>query len=123
MNFPRINDAMARCKAHLDATSTRGTEIETYLVGYLIILIIAEYEVRLEKLMEIRTSRVTDVHIQNFMRVAVDRMTRSIKVGEIAGLLGHFGADYKAAFNDAMAALPLAATYYDNVMQNRHLVA
>jgi hypothetical protein len=47
----------------------------------------------------------------------------TIKVGEIADLLRHCELDYKDAFNKAMTEVPQAASYYDNVMQNRHLVA
>jgi hypothetical protein len=123
MKFKRIEDAFETCKKHLDSTNSRNTEIESFLVGYLIVLVIAEYEVLLEKILAKRADRIKDAHVQSFVKVAVDKLTRSIKIGEVSGLLSHFGSDYKKAFVDANQKTPTAMTYYDNIMANRHLVA
>jgi hypothetical protein len=122
MKFTRIEDALTNTKNHLDSTNSRNTEIESYLVGYLIVLVIAEYEVLLEKIIERRADRIQDSHVQSFVKVAVDKLTRSIKIGEVSGLLGHFGGTYKKSFQDANLKAPKAVTYYDNIMENRHLM-
>jgi hypothetical protein len=123
MKFTRIDNAFEVCEKHLDATSSHASEVASFLVGYLTVIIIAEYEMKLEAILNKRAERPGDVHIQSFMKVAIDRLTRSVDVGEITGLLKHFGGTCKDDFKDAMAKAPKAVTYYGNIVERRHDVA
>ena len=122
MKFTQLDNAMDVCKQHLDNTGARGTEIENYLVGYLLVNICSEFEIRLKKLVEIRAARSGDKHLHNFVMYASSRVIRSIKVGEIAGYLGGFGADWKTSFHDSVLDTP-SHVGYDNIMTNRISVA
>lgn len=46
MRFISLEFLMQRCEEHLDATNTRSTEIESYLVQFLLVRICAEFEIR-----------------------------------------------------------------------------
>jgi hypothetical protein len=122
MKFPQSDNAIAVCKDHLDRTGARGTEIESYLVGYLLVSICSEYEIRLRRILEVRATKVADRHVCSFVTHALGKIVRSIKVSEIAGTLGGFGLDYKKGFHDIIDGTT-AHTAYDNIMTNRHSVA
>lgn len=122
MDFKRIDAAVATCKSHIDATGARGTEIESFLVSYLLVTIAADFEIRLEAIVSKRAERTADPHIQSFVRVAAGRIIRGIKISEITGVLGHFGSDCKESFSKEIADT-LPHTCYDNILANRHMVA
>jgi hypothetical protein len=121
MKFPRLDNAMAVCKLHLDTTGARGTEIESYLVGYLLMIICAEFDDRFKKLIETRAARAGDAQLKNFIVHACGRIVRGNKVAELTGHLSGFGGACKTDFHSAVAAT--AVTSYDNIMTNRHTVA
>src|SRR5438128_11052306 len=66
LTFASLEFAMLRCEEHLDATSMRSTEIESYFVQYLLIRICAEYETRVTTLVYRRCSRTKDLHLKSF---------------------------------------------------------
>lgn len=120
MDFKRIEDAINGCKMHLDSSGVRGTEIESYLSAYLIVLIVAEYEVLLEKIIVKRMTRINDPHVVSFSRKAIDMLLRSPRFTEVTGMLGHFGGQYQQAFRDSTKSIPDAVAYYGNILVNRH---
>ncbi len=122
MDFNRIDQAMATCKTHLDATGSRNTEIESMLVGYLLAIIYAEFEKKLKKLVAHRASRTKDAEIISFCSAVTKYVLRSINIGDIKGALAHFAPSYKDAFKDAVEGMPIHAAY-DNIVLNRHGVA
>lgn len=119
MDFPRIDNAMDVCAKHLAATASRGTEIESYLARYLLTLIYASYEERIKAMVAERGSRSADKHVGAFVKSAVHQLCRSIKVSEIAGILGRFGDDYKNAFTQEIENTK-AHNAYDDIISNRH---
>ena len=123
MNFRRIELAIEVCRNHLDSTNARNSEIESYLVSHIIVLVIAEYEMLLEKMILKRVGRTNDAHVQSFVHKSLDKFFRSIKVTEISGLLGRFGEDYKKSFQDAAANIQPAISRYGNILQSRHAIA
>jgi hypothetical protein len=122
MKFARLDNAMAVCKAHLDATGTRGTEIEHYLVGYLVVIICAEFDARFKKIVETRAGRTGDAHLKNFVVHACGKIVRGNKVSELTSHLGGFGGTCKTDFHAAIAGTTSQGSY-DNIMTNRHTVA
>lgn len=122
MDFTRIDHAMSVCKSHLVATSTANTEIESYLVGYLLSVIYAEFEQRIRAMVCKRAERASDVDVHNFVVSAVGRLMRGIKIAEVKGIIGQFhpqcSADLDAQVNDSQML-----TMYTNMILNRHGVA
>lgn len=122
MNFPRIDTAMKACKEHLVATGTLGTEIESYLVAFLLVAIVSEFEERFEAIAAKRVARVPDPHIQRFAAAAVARVVRSPKINELNGFLKMFGEDCRDAFKAKVSGTPMEAAY-GNILENRMLIA
>jgi hypothetical protein len=124
MKFTRIDDALARCEIHLDSTGARNSELETYLVSYLLVLISAEYEMCYEKLLELRAVRFGDHHVSSVIKRWAHSQKSRMKISDIAGCLGAFGQDYKNAFdakvNDPASKAVLA---WNNIYTNRNSVA
>ncbi len=120
--FPQIDREIAQCEKHLDASGTRNTEAEAYLVRYLLVRICAEYETRIRTIVQRRCTRTTDRHFQSFGQHWAVEATRRFKVSDLAWMLGCFGDDYKKAFSDAVSGQPSNAAW-DNIYINRHAVA
>src|SRR6266566_2384523 len=106
MRFGQLDYEIAQCERHLDATGTRNTEAETYLVRYLLVRICAEYETRIRTLVQRRCARVNDQHLLNFANFWAVEATRRFKISDISGMLKGFGDDYKSAFSDAVTGQP-----------------
>lgn len=123
MRIARIDQAMDACEAHLTRTSAFGTEIENLLTRSLLVLICAEFEQKIEDLVQLRCSVVSDTAIREFVGSCVSAVFRSVKSSEISGLLNRFGASYKARFKSKLDSDPVAVTFYNNIVINRHGMA
>jgi hypothetical protein len=95
MRFGQLDDEIRQCEQHLDKTGTRNTELENYLVRYLLVRICAEYETRIAILVQQRCSRTNDEYIRRFAHWGTKRATQQFNIGDISGMLGKFGDDYK----------------------------
>jgi hypothetical protein len=98
MTFARMDYTLATCRAHLTATGTLNTEVENYLVGYVLVRLCAEFEMCLEKICEIRALKSGDPHVVNIVRKWAARQTFCMTISELTGTIGCFGDDYKQAF-------------------------
>jgi hypothetical protein len=107
----------------LAATGVAGTEIENLLTRSLLVLICAEFEEKIEAMIQERCSRIPDQSIREFVASCVDAVFRSVKSNEMAGLLKRFGGDCKDKFTRKANANPVAVTFYNNIVTNRHGVA
>lgn len=122
MQFTRLDNAVAVCKKHLEDTGTQNTEIESYLVGYLLISISSEFECIIEAMVNQRAARAGDGHLSSFVRAAADRIIRSVKIDELSGLLNHFDPSCKKQFIDDPQK-QAKQVGYGNIVLNRHSVA
>ena len=122
MTFGQLDYEIAQCEKHMDTTKTRTTEIENYLVGYLLVRICSEYESRIRMLVQKRCGRSRDGHLKKFVHKGAKETTNRFKISDLSGMLGYFGEDYKKAFSDAVTEQPANAAW-DNIYNNRHLVA
>ena len=123
MRIARIEQTLERCDEHLTAASAYGTEIESLLTQSLLVLMCAEFERAIESLVQEKCSSVTDGSIREFLGSCVGAVFRSVKSSEIAGLLNRFGPTYKESFKQKMEENPVAVTFYNNIVTNRHGVA
>ena len=97
-------------------------EVESYFVQYLLTRICAEYEARIAILVQRRCSRMRDTHVKKFVTHSARLVTRYFNVGDIKGILGHFGDDYRQAFHNAVMNTP-AHVAWNNIYSNRQAVA
>lgn len=120
--FDRTSRALTLCRTHLEATATSGTEIESYIVGYALTVVHAEFETAVKGAIRERCRVVADPHLQNFTSQAADRLVRSIRIADLSGLLGFFDTSCKRVFQDSIRQSK-SGQFYDNLETNRQAVA
>jgi hypothetical protein len=124
MDFPRIDSALATCEAHLadlNDDDPRAIEVESYLVGSLVLMIVSEYEEAIEALFSLRAAQCGDAHVIKYVQGQIAQKFRSPDLSKINETLGRFGSDYKAAFLATVDNTPLHAAW-DKVLIARHAV-
>jgi hypothetical protein len=122
MKLPRIDDAIERCRDHLDESHSRSTQIESFLVQHLLVLICASFEIEIERLVDDRVAKSADPEVRDFARSFVDQLFRNPQIGEIKGLLGRFGDGPKEDFKNRIHGTR-AETFFSSIVNNRHQVA
>lgn len=122
MNLIRSVDAIDVCRKHIQSMSKRDPQIEAVLSSYACAVIYAELEGQVRQLVANRVCHGRrDVRVQKWGYFSAKRLIRSIKIGELAGVAGHFDAYCKSHFNEALDDQCKAA--WDQIVQNRHGVA
>jgi len=122
MTFARLDLLIQDCEQHLDSTGSRGTEIESYFVQFLLTRICAEYEARIAVLVHRRCSRTRDVHVKSFNQRSAKEVARNFNIGDLKGILGRFGNDYKTTFHN-LVINKAPHVSWDNIYNNRQAVA
>jgi hypothetical protein len=122
MKFGAIDYRMASCKAHLDATNAWKTEIETFLVQYLLVSICAEIETRIPVMFERRCSRGTDAQLIQFAIKQLQYVTKHFSVSELGLTLKKFDDGYYKQFNSSVM-LDNSHVAWDSIYSNRQSVA
>lgn len=120
MKLARVDRAIKICSEHLNSSGAAGTEIEAYLTRYLLILICASFEEKIKSLVNERASRSTDPGLKSYVQSTVGRVFRSLRTGEIAGLLNCFGTGYKERFRQEINDKGQAVAFFDNIVNNRN---
>jgi len=123
MRILRIEQTLEKCEEHLISASAFGTEIESLLTQSLIVLMCAEFEQTIENIVAEKCSSITDKSIKEFLASCIGAVFRSVSSSEIAGLLNRFGPTHKAIFKQKTENNPVAVTFYNNIVTNRHRVA
>ena len=123
MRLARVDQTLEVCEVHLTETGSFGTPIENLLTRSLLVVMCAEFEQEIERTLDERFQTIQDASVREFLASSVDAVFRSVKVNEIAGLLNRFGGTYKERFNAKADANPVAVTYYNNIVTNRHEIA
>lgn len=117
MEFPRLDSAITTCRRHLQETNSFNTEIEAIVVGYLLAVTYAEYEQTVRRLISER-GRTDDERLTAFVRVATERIVRSLRLSELKGFLGFFHEDCKQALHDEVNDTR-AHLAYDSIINSR----
>jgi hypothetical protein len=123
MRLARIDQTLEECGKHLASTGAQGTEIESLLTRSLLVLMCSEFEQKIESIVQEKCASIKDSSLQEFFGSCVGAVFRSVKSSEMAGLLNRFGGDYKETFRMKTDANPVAVTFYNNIVTNRHGVA
>lgn len=122
MFLPEVDQAIEICERHLKSSASHNTEIETFLVRYLLVLICAEYEKAITSCIEKRAEKVTDDKITAFIKSSLRNILRGIRLKELGDLLGRFSEDIKTNFWEAVRDTD-AQLAYDSILNNRHWFA
>ena len=72
--------------------------------------------------MQRRCSRIRDAHVKTFANRSAKDVSRYFNIGDIKGIVGRFGEDYKKSFNDLVIDKPPHQSW-DNIYNNRQAVA
>lgn len=123
MRLARVDQTLEECEKHLSSSGAHGTEIETLLTRSLLVLMCAEFEREIKAIIQAKFSSTQDDSLKEFLGSCLGVVFRSVKSGEIAGLLNRFGPSYKERFKEKADSNPVAVTYYNNIVTNRHGVA
>lgn len=125
--FSRLDSQIIICKQHIVNSQSQGTQIEFILVGYILAVTYAHFESIIRDSIKERCAAGVDPEADppasKFVRHAVDRVVRSIKISELSGVLGLFSDTYKQEFQEIMKSDSIAETYYHNLVSNRHAMA
>lgn len=117
----RTNAAMQDCERHLNATSAGGTEIESYLTQYLLVILCADIQQEIYRLSEERTAQASDNGLSSFVAASARKILRSIGKADIVKYVEMFGADCKDKLNSQLTDADV--TIYNNAVCGRHEVA
>lgn len=92
------------------------------MTAYASAVIYSEFEGAARAIVAERAARPgIDKHLVSFGKVAAERLMRSIKISELAGIAGHFHGDCKSAFQASVDDETAAA--WTSILNNRHGVA
>ena len=119
MRFSRLDTAIALAKKEAAALTALDARLQSFVVGYLIVDIISEFELRLEAMFALRAKKLGDVPNANFVGKMLDRKFRSPDVGKINEALRNHDAAFLNAFDTKLAGTRWK-TGMDNLMTNRH---
>jgi len=114
--------AIITCERHLLNTHSLNTEVETYLVKYLLVLICSEFEEMILRAVEARAGSLTDAEIVAFIKSATAQLFRSLRISELSGLLGRFAPAIKDNFSSNVTD-SAAHVAFDTLINNRMQVA
>jgi hypothetical protein len=124
MPYQRIENALKICDNHiktLDATNMENKELETYLVGGLVILIVSEYEEYLESVFIKRAEACGDTHVSNYIKKTLSQKFRSPDLSKITETLKRFDSTYQQSFSKDITNSPQHAAW-DSLLKARHAV-
>lgn len=117
----RTKSAVEDCEKHLTSSAGFGTEIESYLTQYLLIVLCADIQQEIYRLSEARASIVKDDAISAYVAATARRVLRSVGKDEIAKFVGMFGPALKLKLNNLIDDTDV--TIFNNAVNNRHDIA
>lgn len=117
----RTKSFLEECSKHIDATSSSGSEVEAFLAQYLLVSLCAEMQEEVYRVVELRANQCGDRELCSFALSSSKKLLRSVKVSELSGFVGHFGAERKRRFLDALD--DRASLQYNSAVEGRHSVA
>ena len=125
MRFDRVDEALDTCETHLQSTDSLGSPIESLLSAALLVIIHAEFEREVEKIVQEKQASIEDESVRNFFgsfvgSAARRTLPRGIESSRIGDFLERFGEQYKTEFRTNMGANPRAETFYNNLISNRN---
>ena len=119
MLIPQIDRALGLCEEHV-TTGVAG-DVQMLLTRSLLVLMCAEFERKIQGLVEDRCASIADEAVQRFAVSCLENVFRSLRITELSGLLGRFGEPHKKKFMDALDEK--SKNMYDSILSQRNAVA
>ena len=117
----RSSSALEEVTQHVDDSEARGTVIEAFLAQHILVVICAEVQQEISRLIKSRIDEVGSIELTSFTVASCTRLFRSVMTSEIAGLLGHFSRACKDSFNEQLDDRLIFQ--YNAAVKDRHAVA
>ena len=117
----RTKSAVDDCERHLTSSAAFGTEIESYLTQYLLVVLCADIQQEIYRISEARASLLKDEAITSYVAATARKVLRSVGKDEIAKFIGNFGPEFKSKLNDSIDDSDV--TVFNNAVNNRHDIA
>jgi hypothetical protein len=117
----RTRAALDECRQHVEATDSSGSEVEAFLAQYLLIVLCAEVQEEMYRVVELRATKCGDDELCSFALASSKKLLRSVKVSELSGFVGTFGPNRKDRFSNSLDER--AVLQYNSAVDNRHSVA
>ena len=117
----RTSGAIQDCEQHLSASGANGSPIESYLTQHIVVILCAEMQQEIYKLVDQKAKKNTDKLISNFVSSTQKKVLKSIETGAITGFIRLFSPDQGEIINKALS--PQEVSMYNNVVDRRNAVA
>lgn len=117
----RTELAIQECEDHLKDSASFGTSVESYLTQHILVILCAEMQQDIYKIVNERAAKSTDICLTNFVTKTNKNLLRSVEKGYLANFIGYFGSDILIRFNALLDDKEI--TIYNNAVANRHDVA
>lgn len=121
MRISRIDEAFEKCREYWENASGVDQEIQSFLAQSMLVLIYAEFEKKLKEIVIGRCAEVEDSSVKEYIRNST--RIQSLKIGDIAGLVGRFGEIHKEEFRRILEEHRLEENLYESIRSNRNSVA
>jgi hypothetical protein len=120
MTINDIDRVLTVCREHLEKTTSKGTEVESFLTKYLLVYICGEYEKEIERIVVQRAEKTGDLELAAYLRET--GVGRGLKIKNLKeDLLARFSDKYVKAFEGKLKEKSI--TMYSNIVVNRHASA
>jgi len=113
--------AFDNCQEHLEKSNAWGTEIESYLTQHVLVIMCADIQQELYRVLEQRAEKAGDIPLKTYAVATCKRVLRSIGKSEVAGFVGYFGSNAKEFLDNNIDDKEV--TIYNNAVSGRHDVA
>ena len=107
------------CLSHVERLNLQGTTIESHVTAHLLATVCAAFESEFQRLALARIGAQADQHVAAFLKTAVERTWRGLRMSDIAGFLAHFDEGVKGAFQRDLLGDP-GAIAFSNIVTARH---
>ena len=124
MQWSEIDETLEAALAYakqLDDATVAGIELLNLLAHAIIVRIVSEYEVRLERAFAARGKKCKDIEVLNYISKTVERQLRSPDLSKITKMLSLFSEKYKEQFHELLKDAAIQADW-DNLLRARHFV-
>ena len=120
MRIERIDDAFEKCETYLSSENSESRIIDL-LTRSLLILICAEFEIKIKEIVREKCDSISDDQVRQFAHNSTNRMFRGLKITDLSGLLNDFSSEYKRQFDDNLDET--MKNMYSSILTNRNAVA
>lgn len=117
----KTNNIIAYFEHYLDSNNLRNTEIENYIVRYLLIFCCAEFSEIIREIIFSRVRSINDPLIINYVEKSIDLGFKNPTMENIYKVLGQFDRDLKRIFKQNVDTQIINS--WETLINNRNEVA